>query len=118
MFLRDVLPGETVRARPTIKRGEGWGGETERRVWLPVRSGFRRRAGISRNAADARCSTGALSHTLPGKQRCSRPRCVARASTPVPSPIAIDPAQARRRMDFAVRREGQQCAPRAACIAQ
>jgi 23S rRNA (uracil1939-C5)-methyltransferase len=105
MFLRNVLPGEVVRARPLTKRGEGWAAEAEAilsaspdRVAPPCPN-FPACGGCAlqhwREAPYLAWKSGLLDAAL------------RRAGfSPALAPIIATPPRVRRRMDFAVRREG------------
>ncbi len=106
MFLRDVLPGETVRARPVAKRGEGWAAESEavlvasdERVEPPCRH-FPACGGCALQQWDAAPYLAWKAALLEAALR--------RAGyAPSLNPIAATPPHMRRRMDFAVRRDGR-----------
>jgi len=103
LFLPFTLPGETVRATPTHKRGEGWAGQAEILTASPARVSppcphFTACGGCTLqhwdDAAYAGWKSGLLATAL------------ARAGFPdAPiAPLLRTPPAARRRMDLAIRR--------------
>ncbi len=106
LFLRDALPGETVRARPAARRGEGFAAETA----AVVTSSADRQPALCRHFPA--CGGCTLQHWrdepyLAWKAGLLEAALRRAGYTPSLAPIVRTPPRTRRRMDLAVRREGR-----------